>query len=74
MYRRSTHKTTCIHNRGAHAFVEKDTGKVYKGISWNQPAKGYRYDMRIDQHRELLHNPKFVDWAGGYLYRGLIKR
>ncbi len=26
--------------------------------------------MRIDQHRELLHNPKFVDWAGGYLYRG----
>ena len=58
------------HNRGVHAFVEKDTGKVYKAASWSQPAKGYRYDMRIDQHRELLHNPKFVDWAGGYLYRG----
>ena len=57
------------HNRGVHSFVEKDTGKVYKAASWSQPAKGYRYDMRIDQHRELLHNPKFVDWAGSYLYK-----
>jgi len=58
-----------IHNRGVHSFVDINTGQVYKAATWSQPAKGYRYDMRIDQHRELLHNPKFVDWAGGYLYK-----
>ncbi len=53
---------------GVHAFVDKNTGEVYKPASWKSPAKGVRYDMRIINNRNNLHNPKFVDWAGGYLY------
>ena len=53
---------------GVHAFVDRNTGEVYKPASWKSPAKHVRYDLRIINHRELLHNPKHVDWAGGYLY------
>jgi len=51
-----------------HAFVNKQTGEVYKPASWKSPAKHVRFDMRIIRHREFLHNPKNVDWAGGHLY------
>jgi len=51
-----------------HAFVDKNTGEVYKPASYNSPAKYVRYDMRIINHREFLHNPANVGWAGGYLY------
>ena len=51
-----------------HAFVNKKTGEVYKPASWKSPAKYVRYDMRIIRHREFLHNPANVGWAGGYLY------
>jgi len=51
-----------------HAFVDKQTGQVYKPASWQAPAKHVRYDLRIIRHREFLHNPKNVDWAGGHLY------
>ena len=51
-----------------HAFVDKNTGEVYKPASWKSPAKYVRYDMRIIKHREYLHNSNNVDWAGGYLY------
>ena len=50
------------------AFIDKQTGEVYKPASWKAPAKHVRYDMRIIRHREFLHNPKNVDWAGGHLY------
>ena len=53
---------------GVHAFVDKNTGEVYKPASYKSPAKHVRYDMRIINNRNILHNPKFVDWAGGYLY------
>ena len=53
---------------GVHAFVDKNTGEVYKPASWKSPAKHVRYDMRIIKHREFLHNSDNVDWAGGYLY------
>ncbi len=53
---------------GVHSFVDRKTGEVYKPASWKSPAKHVRYDLRIINHRELLHNPKHVDWAGGYLY------
>jgi hypothetical protein len=49
-----------------HAFVDKNTGEVYKSASWKAPAKGIRYDLRLIKDREwLLEN---ADWAGSYLY------
>tara|TARA_B100001113_G_scaffold204137_1_gene167416 strand:- start:53 stop:535 length:483 start_codon:yes stop_codon:yes gene_type:complete len=51
-----------------HAFVDRKTGEVYKPASWKSPAKYVRYDMRIITDRAKLHDPKFVGWAGGYLY------
>ena len=51
-----------------HAFVDKNTGEVYKPASWKSPAKHVRYDMRIINQREFLHNSQNVGWAGGYLY------
>ena len=51
-----------------HAFVDKKTGEVYKPASYNSPAKYVRYDMRIINQREQLHNPNYTGWAGGYLY------
>ena len=51
-----------------HAFVNKQTGEVYKPASWKAPAKHVRFDLRIIREREFLHNPKNVDWAGGHLY------
>ena len=50
------------------AFIDKNTGEVYKPASWKAPAKHVRYDLRIIRHREFLHNPKNVDWAGGHLF------
>ena len=51
-----------------HAFIDRETGDVYKPASWNKPAKHVRFDMRIIQERTLMHTPSFVTWAGGYLY------
>jgi len=53
---------------GVHAFVNRKTGEVYKPASWRGPAKHVRFDLRLIKDRELLHNPRFTDWAGGYLY------
>ena len=50
------------------AFIDKNTGEVYKPASWKSPAKHVRYDLRIIRHREFLHNSKNTDWAGGHLY------
>ena len=51
-----------------HAFVDKNTGEVYKPASYNAPAKHVRYDLRIINDRAKLHEPKYTGWAGGYLY------
>ena len=51
---------------GVHAFIDKNTGEVYKPASWKAPAKHVRYDLRIiNQRQECLTR---ADWAGGYLY------
>ena len=50
------------------AFVDKETGQVYKPASWRAPAKHVRFDMRIIKDREFLHNPENTDWSGGHLY------
>ena len=51
-----------------HAFVDKQTGQVYKPASWAAPAKHVRYDLRIIREREFLFNSNNTGWAGGYLY------
>ena len=53
-------------NQGVHAFVNKETGEVFKPASYKAPAKHVRYDLRrIKQRQECFSN---ADWAGGYLY------
>jgi hypothetical protein len=63
------HKIVLVDGGGgksAHAFVDRKTGEVYKAASWQAPAKGVRYDLRIIEQREdVLAN---CDWSGGYLY------
>ena len=57
-----------IVNRNAevHAFVDKQTGEVFKPASYKAPAKHVRYDLRrIKQRHECFSN---ADWAGSYLY------
>ena len=51
-----------------HAFVDKNTGEVYKPASYNSPAKHVRYDLRVINDRVKLHDPRYTGWAGGYLY------
>ena len=53
---------------GVHAFVDRNTGQVYKPASYKSPAKHVRYDLRLIKDRANLHNPNFTDWSGGYLY------
>ena len=51
-----------------HAFVDKNTGEVFKPASYNSPAKHVRYDLRVINDRAKLHDPNYTGWAGGYLY------
>ena len=56
------------YSESVHAFVDRNTGEVYKPASYKSPAKIVRYDLRLIKDRANLHNPNFTDWAGGYLY------
>ena len=51
-----------------HAFIDRNTGEVYKPASWKSPANIVRYDLRLISDRAKLHDPEFTGWAGGYLY------
>jgi len=53
--------------RSAHAFVDLNTGDVFKSASWKAPAKGIRYNLLNDQSRTEMYQR--ADWAGGYLYQ-----
>ena len=55
-------------NGSVHAFVDKNTGEVYKPASYNKPAKHVRYDLRVINDRAKLHDPRYTGWSGGYLY------
>ena len=65
---RKYHKIIMVANgsRSVHAFVDKQTGQVYKSASFKAPAKGVRYDLRIIEQREWLF--QHADWSGQYLY------
>ena len=62
---RKYHKIN-VKNGGVHAFIDKNTGEVYKPASYKAPAKHVRYDLRrIKSRHECFAN---ADWAGSYLY------
>ena len=50
------------------AFIDKNTGEVYKPASWKAPAKIVRINLLIIAERNYLLNPNNCDWAGGHLY------
>ncbi len=52
--------------KSAHAFIDRETGNVYKAASWRGPAKIARFCLMNDEQREWLYAN--ADWAGGYLY------
>jgi len=55
-------------SRSVHAFIDKNTGEVYKAASWRGPARnGVRFDLRLIESRERLY--ECCDWAGGHLYK-----
>ena len=51
-----------------HAFVDRQTGEVYKPASWKAPAKHVRFNFCNKQDMLFLTDPRCVGWAGGYLY------
>ena len=51
-----------------HAFVDRETGEVYKPASWKAPAKHVRYSFCNMTDFRMLLDPRQVGWAGGYLY------
>jgi hypothetical protein len=55
-------------NGSVHAFIDRETGDVYKPASWQAPAKHVRYNLLERKDREFLFDYKNVGWAGGYLY------
>lgn len=66
-YARIIHVTKPSNQRSAHAFVDLNTGDVYKSASWKSPAKGVRFNLMDDKSREEMYQR--ADWAGGYLYK-----
>ncbi len=53
-------------SRSVHAFVDKNTGDVYKSASWKSPAKGVRFNLMNDASYSQVIST--CDWAGSYLY------
>ena len=54
--------------RSAHAFVDLNSGDVYKPKDWRSPSlNGVRYNLLEDSSREQMY--KRADWAGSYLYK-----
>jgi hypothetical protein len=53
--------------RSVHAFVDKNTGDLYKAASWKAPAKGVRFNLLLIKDREWLM--QYADPFGSYLYR-----
>ena len=54
-------------SRSIHAFVDKNTGEVYKPASTKAPAKGVRFNLLDDNSREECL--KRASWCGSHLYR-----
>ena len=55
-------------NGSVHAFIDRETGDVYKPAGWAKPAKHVRYNLLERSDRNFLFDWRNVGWAGGYLY------
>jgi hypothetical protein len=58
---------TSYGNKSVHAFVDLNNGDVFKPATWQQPAKGIRYNLIDEDSRTAMYQR--ADWAGAYLYR-----
>ena len=58
---------TCVE-----AFIDRQTGDIFKPASWNKPAKGARYNLLDEKSLQLCF--RHLDPFGGHLYknRGVI--
>ena len=56
----------CANQQSVHAFVDKNTGEVYKAASWKSPAKNVRFNLMDDESRKLCYEN--CDVYGCYLY------
>ena len=58
---------TCVE-----AFIDRQTGDIYKPAGWNKPAKGARYNLLDEESLQLCF--RHLDPFGGHLYknRGVI--
>lgn len=54
-------------SRSVHAFVERETGKLFKAAGWAAPAKNARYDLSTDE--SFAQTVKLADPFGSYLYQ-----
>ena len=61
-------RKACYRQGSVTAFIDKNTGEVYKPASWKAPAKIVRFNLLIIAERNYLLNPNNCDWAGGHLY------
>jgi hypothetical protein len=56
----------CDTSRSVHAFVDINTGEVYKAASWKAPAKHARYSLLDDKSRKNCFDN--CDVYTSYLY------
>lgn len=51
----------------AHAFIERDTGKLFRAASWTHPAADARYDL--SDKTQFMLAVQLADPYGNYLRR-----
>ena len=54
-------------SRTVHAFVERQTGKLFKPAGWAAPAKNARYDLSTPEG--FAQTVELADPYGSYLYQ-----
>lgn len=54
-------------SRSVHAFVERETSKLFKASGWAAPAKGARYDLSTEE--SFAQAVELADPYGSYLYQ-----
>ena len=59
-------------HRCVEAFIDRQTGDIFKPASWRKPAKGARYNLLDEKSLQLCF--RHLDPFGGHLYknRGVI--